>query len=46
MLDPEEIEEARWFTVDDLPELPSSPSISGQLIDYFVENNKVTERSR
>jgi len=34
--DGHEITEARWFSVDDLPELPSSLSISRKLIDRFL----------
>lgn len=40
LIDEEEIEEARWFTVDNLPDIPDSISIARQLIDYFVEVNK------
>ncbi|MDD3654344.1 MAG: NAD(+) diphosphatase [Desulfotomaculaceae bacterium] len=40
-IDEEEIEEARWFTADSLPHLPDSISIARQLIDYFIENNKI-----
>lgn len=32
-IDPNEIEDAGWFDIDDLPALPSYPSISRKLID-------------
>ncbi len=35
-IDPSEIEDARWFTLDDLPLLPSRLSISRALIDDFL----------
>ena len=31
-----EIEDAQWFSVDDLPQVPTSVSISGQLIEAFL----------
>lgn len=33
---PDEIEDARWFHVDDLPPLPASRSIARYLIDLYV----------
>ncbi|HEY0782254.1 MAG TPA: NAD(+) diphosphatase [Thermoanaerobaculia bacterium] len=39
-LDPAEIEDARWFTVDDLPRLPTRQSIARALIDSFLEGRK------
>lgn len=36
-LDPEEIEDAGWFTMADLPPTPPRASISGQLIAGFFE---------
>jgi len=38
-IDEEEIIDARWFTVDNLPCLPNSISIARQLIDWFIEKN-------
>jgi NAD+ diphosphatase len=39
-IDPHEIEDARWFNVNNLPPLmPSKISISGQLIDNFLRRN-------
>lgn len=32
-----ELEEARWFDIDDLPIIPPSTSISGQLIRSYIE---------
>jgi NAD+ diphosphatase len=37
VLEEAEMAEAAWFTVDDLPRIPGSISISRQLIDWFVE---------
>lgn len=37
-VDGKEIAHAKWFEVEDLPELPSKISIAGELIDWFVEN--------
>jgi len=34
--DPAEIEDAGWYTADDLPELPSKLSIARAMIDSFV----------
>ncbi len=36
IIDPIEIEDARWFSIKDLPALPSSASISRRLIDSVV----------
>lgn len=36
-LEAEEIEEARWFTADNLPDIPPPMSISRTLIDDFVQ---------
>ncbi|WP_230425616.1 NAD(+) diphosphatase [Spartinivicinus ruber] len=38
VVDGEEIEAADWFTLDDLPLLPSSISISRWLIDDYIKN--------
>jgi NAD+ diphosphatase len=37
-VDGNEIAHARWFGVDELPELPSRISIARELIDWYVEN--------
>lgn len=37
-IDPEEIEDARWFTKDDLPDLTPSVSIARTLLRHFVED--------
>jgi NAD+ diphosphatase len=37
--DPSEILEARWFTRDAMPEIPSSISIARKLIDAFLAGN-------
>lgn len=36
VMQPDEIEDARWFRVDDLPPLPASRSIARHLIDLYV----------
>lgn len=38
--DQKEILDARWFRYDALPETPSSASVAGQLIGFFVEQQK------
>ena len=35
-IDDREVEDARWFTVDNLPSLPGTISISRRLIDWFI----------
>jgi NAD+ diphosphatase len=35
-LDNMEIEDAGWFTIDNLPSIPSKISISRKLIDWFI----------
>lgn len=37
VLEEAEMAEADWFTVDNLPRIPGSISISRQLIDWFIE---------
>lgn len=37
--DEEEIKDAKWFTKEDLPDLPNSISIARQLINWFAEKN-------
>jgi NAD+ diphosphatase len=37
IIDNREIEDARWFSVDNLPALPKKMSLSRKLIDAFVE---------
>lgn len=39
-IDEKEILDARWFRYDALPEIPSSASVAGQLIAFFVEQQK------
>lgn len=36
-IDHREIEDADWFTIDNLPPIPSKMSISRRLIDWFIE---------
>ena len=36
-IDDDEIEDARWFSVRDLPNLPSKITIARLLIDNFIE---------
>lgn len=37
-MDPKEIEDAKWYSIDQLPQLPNSFSLSRQMIDDFVSN--------
>lgn len=37
-INPNEIEDAKWFDIDDLPAIPSYPSISRKLIDSWRMN--------
>lgn len=39
-IDPAEIEDARWFTADDLPDLPHPMSIARALIEDFVSRTR------
>lgn len=43
-VDGQEIVEAGWFTIDDLPRLPPRISIARQLIDTFVERVRAGQR--
>jgi NAD+ diphosphatase len=36
----EELDDANWFTIDSLPNLPSSMSIARRLVDAFIEEVK------
>ena len=38
-IDPDEIEDARWFCKDDLPDMTPSASISRKLIHSFLEES-------
>jgi NAD+ diphosphatase len=38
--DNDEITDARWFTVDNLPKIPDKLSISRSLIDWFIEKHR------
>jgi NAD+ diphosphatase len=40
-IDNKEIVDAGWFSPHDLPEIPSKVSIARQLIDWFVESQKI-----
>jgi NADH pyrophosphatase NudC (nudix superfamily) len=40
MMNDEEIEDARWFIVDNLPTIPGKISIPHKLIDWFVEKQR------
>ena len=40
IIDGNEIEDAGWFTREDMPPLPSSISIARKLIDLFINNGK------
>jgi NAD+ diphosphatase len=37
-VDGKEIAHAKWFSVNELPEMPSKISIAGELIDWHIEN--------
>lgn len=39
VIDKKEIEEASWFSLDNLPLVPSKYTIARELIDWFVERN-------
>ncbi|TAL38680.1 MAG: NAD(+) diphosphatase [Spirochaetes bacterium] len=39
-VDGEEVSDAGWFTLENLPEIPGKISIARQLIDWFAENYK------
>lgn len=39
VLEEEELEDADWFTIDNLPNLPSSMSIARQMVDDFVQQH-------
>ncbi len=41
-IDPTEIEDAGWFNIHNLPELPPSASISRKLIDHCIHNLRIT----
>jgi len=42
-LDDDEIVDAGWYTVDQLPPLPGKISIARKLIDWFIEKHKRPE---
>jgi NAD+ diphosphatase len=37
-VDGNEITDAKWFSADELPRIPSRMSIAGELIDWYIEN--------
>ncbi len=39
-IDDKEIVDARWFGVDDLPQIPEKVSIARKLIDWFIEKHR------
>jgi NAD+ diphosphatase len=39
-IDEIEIEDARWYSVDNLPQLPPKISIARRMIDSFVDHQK------
>ncbi len=43
-IDGKEIVEARWFGVDDLPEIPGKISIARKLIDWFIEKHRAAKK--
>ncbi len=42
-LDPNELCDADWYTVDRLPQIPGKISISWKLIQWFIERNTISE---
>ena len=36
-IDPEEIIDAKWFRYDELPQVPATATVAGQLITHYVE---------
>jgi NAD+ diphosphatase len=44
-IDDEEIEDAGWYMVDDLPELPTKISIARKMIDWFVTKQKISSKA-
>lgn len=39
VLDKTELSDAKWFSADELPQVPGKLSISRSLIDWFVQNH-------
>ena len=39
VLNDAELEDAKWFSIDDLPAIPPDASISGQLIRSYIEDH-------
>jgi len=39
-IDPEELTDADWYTADEMPPVPSTVSIAGRLIRWFVETQR------
>jgi NAD+ diphosphatase len=44
-VDGKEILDARWFSVDDLPQIPGRVSIARKLIDRFIEKHQATKKA-
>jgi len=42
-IDGKEIVDARWFGVDDLPQIPEKVSIARRLIDWFIEKQQAAK---
>jgi NAD+ diphosphatase len=42
-IDGKEIVDARWFGVDDLPQIPEKVSIARKLIDWFIEKQQAAK---
>ncbi|WP_406661436.1 NAD(+) diphosphatase [Methanolobus sp. ZRKC3] len=40
-IDNVEIEDAGWFTMDEMPSVPGTSSISGQLVEYFLQKHRL-----
>jgi NAD+ diphosphatase len=45
VIDESEIEDAGWFTVDNLPTLPGKISIARKLIDWFIQKQRISSDS-
>jgi NAD+ diphosphatase len=39
-IDPKEIEDAGWFSLERLPQLPMKPTLSRRMLDWFLANAK------
>jgi NAD+ diphosphatase len=40
-VDGKEITDAKWFSLDEIPRIPSKMSIASELIDWYIENYSI-----